>query len=223
MIATAKRLSDNLEPSPEFLVMDAEDLNFPSRRFDCVLSLNAVLHFPNIDRAIEEMMRVLKPGGRLAISFGSGRPLSGTDLAAYALTHGARVASSLWTPELRAPQDLQRHTKTAFPMPIEEIHTEWSRHGPERYLANTLRRAGFRDIRHHWLGNEVAFHSAEEFWAAQAAIVTEVRKRLANEPSETVELFRQKYIARAKQVLDKGGKLSYSFGAVFFSAHRFCA
>lgn len=50
------------------LVMDAEELNFPDATFDCVMSGFAVFFFPQPERALTEFHRVLKPGGRLALS-----------------------------------------------------------------------------------------------------------------------------------------------------------
>jgi ubiquinone/menaquinone biosynthesis C-methylase UbiE len=49
-------------------VMDAEALDFPDASFDCVLCGFGVMFFPDQARALAEMRRVLKPGGRLAVS-----------------------------------------------------------------------------------------------------------------------------------------------------------
>lgn len=51
-----------------FQVADAEALPFPDGSFDLVTSRRAAHHFPNIRRAMAEMARVLRPGGRLGIS-----------------------------------------------------------------------------------------------------------------------------------------------------------
>lgn len=49
-------------------VMDAEDLRFPAETFDHVLCGFCLFFFPQRERALAEMRRVLRPGGRLAIS-----------------------------------------------------------------------------------------------------------------------------------------------------------
>jgi ubiquinone/menaquinone biosynthesis C-methylase UbiE len=46
---------------------DSERLPFPSGSFDFVTCANSFHHYPRQDRAIAEMHRVLKPGGRLLI------------------------------------------------------------------------------------------------------------------------------------------------------------
>jgi len=44
-------------------LMDAEDLQFPAETFDSVLCGLALFFFPNVERALAEIHRVLKPGG----------------------------------------------------------------------------------------------------------------------------------------------------------------
>jgi ubiquinone/menaquinone biosynthesis C-methylase UbiE len=46
---------------------DSERLPFPSASFDIVTCSNSFHHYPRQDRAVLEMRRVLKPGGRLMI------------------------------------------------------------------------------------------------------------------------------------------------------------
>ena len=48
--------------------MDAETLDFPASFFDFVLCGFSVQFFPHLDRALTEFRRVLKPGGRVAVT-----------------------------------------------------------------------------------------------------------------------------------------------------------
>ena len=43
------------------------ELPFPDGQFDCVYATESLEHAVEIDRAVGEMCRVLKPGGRLVI------------------------------------------------------------------------------------------------------------------------------------------------------------
>jgi SAM-dependent methyltransferase len=43
----------------------AEQLPFPDNFFDCIVSVSALEYIPDIDKACREMLRTLKPGGRL--------------------------------------------------------------------------------------------------------------------------------------------------------------
>jgi tellurite methyltransferase len=69
----ASRLSPKL-PSQNFLVADVAEMPFPNERFDLVVS-SAVLHFAHdkrhFDKMLNEMWRVLKPGGILFVRVAS--------------------------------------------------------------------------------------------------------------------------------------------------------
>lgn len=52
-----------------FLVGSAEDLPYPSNTFDVVCSMGVLHHTPDTERAVGEVFRVLKPGGRLIVMF----------------------------------------------------------------------------------------------------------------------------------------------------------
>ncbi|MDT5216081.1 MAG: hypothetical protein QOK18_4320 [Mycobacterium sp.] len=47
---------------------DALDLPYEDGSFDCVIASEILEHVPEDDRAIEELVRVLRPGGRLAVT-----------------------------------------------------------------------------------------------------------------------------------------------------------
>ncbi|HEV8138248.1 MAG TPA: class I SAM-dependent methyltransferase [Pyrinomonadaceae bacterium] len=51
----------------KFQVADAENLNFPDELFDVVYSHGVLHHTPDIDAAVQEIHRVLKPGGRAIV------------------------------------------------------------------------------------------------------------------------------------------------------------
>ena len=51
-----------------FQVADAEQLPFPDDSFDVVLSTYGVMFAPDQDRAASELLRVVKPGGRIGLA-----------------------------------------------------------------------------------------------------------------------------------------------------------
>lgn len=63
----ARRTAANAK-NLQFLEMDAEDLKFPDGSFDVVLSEFALMFFPDSQKALKEMKRVLVDHGRIALS-----------------------------------------------------------------------------------------------------------------------------------------------------------
>ena len=66
-------LAEHLHPAPNLSYVNgvAESLPFPSATFDKVVSVSCLEHFRDPAAGLLEMIRVLKPGGRLAISVDS--------------------------------------------------------------------------------------------------------------------------------------------------------
>lgn len=68
MINAAQNLADSKNLNNiEFRLMDVHQLDFPDESFDVVASRFAPHHFTDITKALAEMTRVLKPGGKMYI------------------------------------------------------------------------------------------------------------------------------------------------------------
>ncbi len=77
-------------------VADAEHLPFPDASFDVVYSFGVLHHTPNTQKSIDEVFRVLKPGGRIIIMLyhkTSVHVYLGAPL--YRLSHALKGSSSL--------------------------------------------------------------------------------------------------------------------------------
>jgi len=53
----------------DFRVGNAEDLPYEAEYFDCICSMGVLHHVPDTERAVSEIFRCLKPGGRLIVMF----------------------------------------------------------------------------------------------------------------------------------------------------------
>jgi ubiquinone/menaquinone biosynthesis C-methylase UbiE len=67
LIAEAVRRSANRNLPVSFEVGDAQALRFPDHTFHAVRTERMLMHVPNPEKAVSEMARVLRPGGRIAI------------------------------------------------------------------------------------------------------------------------------------------------------------
>src|SRR5216684_3220697 len=71
MLAAARRKAAARHLSVSFAEGDAEQLPFPPGSFDLVISRHVLWTLPHPEAAVDEWIRVLRPGGRLAIVDGS--------------------------------------------------------------------------------------------------------------------------------------------------------
>ena len=56
-----------LAPGLDFRIGDARALEFPDDAFDAVVFHTSLCHVPDVERALAEAQRVLRPGGRVAV------------------------------------------------------------------------------------------------------------------------------------------------------------
>lgn len=65
MIEVAQKNLVNCNSNISFSVVDAQNIPFKDDFFDIVIANHMIYHIPDINRAIKEMYRVLKPNGQL--------------------------------------------------------------------------------------------------------------------------------------------------------------
>ncbi len=135
----------------ETRVMDAECLELDDASFDSVISRFALMLLPNVEKAVAEIHRVLKPGGRIA----------------------AIVFSTPdKTPWLAVPASIARQ-RASLPPPQPE-QPGLFRLGFPGVFASALRDAGFGDIATHRVSLPFRMESAAEcarfLWDVAGAI-----------------------------------------------------
>jgi ubiquinone/menaquinone biosynthesis C-methylase UbiE len=124
-------------------VMDCHALELPDDRFDVTGSQFGVMLVPDQPRALREMVRVTKPGGRvLVIAYGSPAELEFLQVFIGALEAVA--------PELPGPPD--------DPPPLEFQVSD-----PD-VLRRRLTDAGLKDVRVEHTAERPAFTSGQELW-----------------------------------------------------------
>lgn len=97
MVAVAKRLA----PAIEWREGVAESLPFPDQSFDAVVSQFSLMFFTDRRQALREMLRVLTPGGRLAVAVWDSLdniPAYASEVALLERTAGRRGADALRAP-----------------------------------------------------------------------------------------------------------------------------
>jgi ubiquinone/menaquinone biosynthesis C-methylase UbiE len=57
-----------LEDGIQFVLQDAARLPWPDRTFDAAVTMNAMHHIPRFRPVLDEMLRVVKPGGKIVLA-----------------------------------------------------------------------------------------------------------------------------------------------------------
>jgi ubiquinone/menaquinone biosynthesis C-methylase UbiE len=129
-----------------FEAMDAEALAVEDASFDVVLCQQGLFLFPDPARALEEMRRVLRPGGRIALM------VTGAKERCDFLTLPRRVGEELGILQPRAPNDPGDH-----------------RYGTAELLSKTLADHGFLRPRTTAYALQIQVPSGEVYWDLFAA------------------------------------------------------
>ena len=198
-----------------FSQSDAEQLEFSDQSFDVVLSLYALFHFPNPLRALGEMYRVLRPGGRAVIGVGSGPTLLSRKGMLYGMQRLIDLVATARGHLLVAPQFLH-HLMVEHGINLDETQ------GPRTSQLRTrrmLRQVGFKRIRRHWQGRRQDL-DPDDFWRVQVTFASRERIRLQEASAEELTELKQDFLERCRRVQANGGSLIYPHGAMLYAGMR---
>jgi ubiquinone/menaquinone biosynthesis C-methylase UbiE len=123
-----------------FSVMDLTDLKFPAAHFDLVCSADVIEHIPQLEKALSEMARVLKPGGIMVLQ----APNLSTNLLS---TNYHRTVSNMLRKVRHLARDLvspRLRTIEKFPLDVLAGDDDAFNLISPLWLKGALRKMGFR-------------------------------------------------------------------------------
>jgi ubiquinone/menaquinone biosynthesis C-methylase UbiE len=145
MVEVAKRNAEGLGFTVSGRTADAETLPYDDDVFDIVVGHAVIHHIPNVELAFKEMLRVVKPGGRVVIC---GEPTRYGDFVARRLSRAtwwlatrATALPALRETWSRPREELDESSRAATLEAVVDLHT----FDPGQ-LAATAERAGLQDV-----------------------------------------------------------------------------
>lgn len=126
MVEVATRNAGSLGFAVDGRVADAEQIPYPDGSFDLVVGHAVLHHIPDVELALRECLRVLRPGGRLVFA---GEPTRYGDVVARRLSRltwrGTRLVGRLpggagW---IRPPAELAASSEAAALEALVDLHT----------------------------------------------------------------------------------------------------
>jgi SAM-dependent methyltransferase len=164
----------------EFQVADAEHLPFPAGHFDRVTCRFGIMFFPDVQKSLREIHRVLKPNGR--ISF---------------VTWGTMQENPLFGTMIRP---FSKYVNTPPPPPDSP---DIFRFADANKLAETLTAAGFQHV--HAAKHKVNWPwpgTPEEAWLSTSELAAPFKKMIAATPGDKREEAIQEVIEGIRQFSD---------------------
>ena len=127
-IARAQSLTPaHLGERCRFTVMDALALDLPDQGFDAVWSVEACPHMADKQRYADELLRVLRPGGRLAVADWNRRDPRAGDLSPLERWVMRQLLDNWAHPEFASIESLQAHLESSIHAGGLDVTTgDWS-------------------------------------------------------------------------------------------------
>lgn len=148
-----ERIRVRAGPAVEAHVMDGMRLGFPDAAFDAALSVFGVILFPEAEKGLSEMRRVVRPGGLVAV-------VTWTEPHRYELAANLQAAIVATVPNLPAPATLPAQLRFANP---EAFRSLFATAGFVRVeIRTTEARLPAESAR--WLADRLAFAPGMEAW-----------------------------------------------------------
>lgn len=201
-----------------FAQSDAERLEVGDSSVDLVTSLFVLRHLPDPGKAIAEMARVLRPGGRVVLAVGSAAPWRSLRGARYRAQRLAATVAAVSGRAALAPQHLLRLIDGSLRgerrLEGTEGHNALSS-DPAGTLLALVREAGFVNVSTSWRGSVDRIATCDEFWDLQMHFSSAARYRVLGARPEARERLRSAFTEDCQRLQRLGGQLLYPHGAAF--------
>ncbi len=174
-------------------VSDASNMPFTDNFFDGIICRFGIMFFPDLNSSFEEMVRVLKPGGTLAVVV-----WAAPEYNAFLTVLGAAVNEKLSLP--KPPPGAPGIFRCAEP----------------GFTSKLLTGAGLEKVRESDISGQMAYDSVEQYWEVSSDLAGPVMEALKDSPPEVVDSVRTTVIHKAQNFI-KDGKVVFGWKAIIAS------
>ena len=158
------------------LVVEGINLPFDDNTFDQVICRFGIMFFPDLVAGVKEMVRVLKPGGKLVVAVWAAQELN-PFLTLLSMTVAEELDLPLPTPDAPGP------FRCAQP----------------NFTTQILEEAGLTGCRETNIPGKAIFDSAEHFWKLSFEVAGPIVDILNQQSLEVVERIKQAVIDKASE------------------------
>jgi ubiquinone/menaquinone biosynthesis C-methylase UbiE len=183
-------------PKATFIEADAQDLPFEDAEFDLIVSNLGVCHVPDQPRALAEARRVLRPGGRFAMTVWCGPDVSPCFDVVY------RTVKVHGSPDVSAP-------------PGPYFHQFARREVAEKLLSD----AGFSNIDLKNVDCAWELDAPEGLFEIFAKGTVRAAMLLANQPAQNLAVIRSEMARAVREQFGKGDRWRVPVPAALLSAN----
>lgn len=162
-------------------VCDASDMPFENNSFDHVVCRFGIMFFPDIEGSLNEMTRVLKPGGTLAVAV-----WAAPELNPFITLMAMTILEKLDLPE---------------PSPGSPGIFRYAQPGLTSQLFSST---GLISVTEKGLAGEATFDSTGQYWDVMSDIAGPIMQDLKNAPQEVVEEVRITVLNKAANFIKDG-------------------
>lgn len=173
----------------EAIALPDEQQPFPDDSFDAVICRFGIMYFPDMVEGLQEMVRVLKPGRKIALSA------------------WAEPVKNLWATTISSVIN----TMLAVLPPPPDAPTPF-RCGTPGTLTQLFKNAGLKGVRETEITGQVAFDSPSHYWDVMTAVAPPLVQALSNADDTKRQAIQQAVFEAAKQY-ERDGKIVFDWSS----------
>jgi ubiquinone/menaquinone biosynthesis C-methylase UbiE len=176
--------------------VDATKMSFADNSFDHIICRFGIMFFPDIKTGLQEMTRVLKPGGKLSVAV-----WASPELNSFLTLIGSTVIEKLNLP--RPTTDAPGIFRCAQPGMTSQLLTS----------------AGLSEVVEYNVAGEATYESSENYWEVSADVAGPIMDALKKSPRAVIDEVKEEVLRKAENLL-KNGKVAASWEAIIATGSK---